>query len=81
MLVVVLLVSMFAMMAVDYKDGVREGPRPTRIKLIYVVLVVLSVYHIITIYGRLKLYTFYDVANAILGPGADSLVKWLTTKG
>ncbi|NBD22730.1 hypothetical protein [Paenibacillus glycinis] len=81
MFVALVTVSLVCMLAVDYKDGVREGPRPTRVKLIYGLLLLFCLYHMVHAEGWVHLKTYYDAANALFGPMSDALFKWFKAKG
>lgn len=81
MVLIIVLVVLAAMIISDYLAGRREGPRPTRVKLIYGILLIAILYHALVNQGWLHLAAYYDIANAFLKPPADALIKWFTPKG
>lgn len=81
-MVTVIVVIWIAIMAgCDLRAGRREGPRPTRIKFIYGLLLLVIAYHTIVIQGNLHWLTYYDSANALFGGAGNTIMKWVKTKG
>ncbi|MFC5649206.1 hypothetical protein ACFPYJ_08695 [Paenibacillus solisilvae] len=81
MVLLIVLIGLTAMITSDYLIGKREGPRPTRVKLVYGLLIIMILYHTVVNQEWLHWVTYYDAANAVLKPPSDALIKWFKPKG
>ncbi|RED64635.1 hypothetical protein [Cohnella lupini] len=57
------------------------GGASKRVKFVYVVLLLLSAYHLSIFKGWLYSYSYYDMANLIFGGAAESILAYLNPKG
>ncbi|TYP73930.1 hypothetical protein BCM02_106209 [Paenibacillus methanolicus] len=69
------------MLLLDFRDGRREGPRPTRIKAAYVILLAITLYHAALTFRWLHLPGFYDLAAALFGRIGLAVIQSLGWKG
>ncbi|MBB3109821.1 hypothetical protein FHS18_001884 [Paenibacillus phyllosphaerae] len=74
-------VWLIVMIMLDLWDGLREGPRPTRVKAVYVILLTMILYQAVITFGRLHWPGFYELAYAIFGPIGGAIVRALGGKG
>ncbi|MBM7564336.1 hypothetical protein [Paenibacillus sacheonensis] len=81
MYIVILSLCIVCVIVADYREGVRDGPRPSRTKLTYGLLLALALYHMADATGLIHVMTYYDTANALFGPAADALFKWFKLRG
>ncbi|MFB9327325.1 hypothetical protein ACFFSY_15465 [Paenibacillus aurantiacus] len=69
------------MVLLDLRDGRREGPRPTRIKAVYGVLLAITLYHAALTFRWLHLPGFYDLADMLFGRIGLSIIRALGWRG
>ncbi|MFD2384085.1 hypothetical protein ACFSWD_23750 [Paenibacillus xanthanilyticus] len=69
------------MVLVDLRDGRREGPRPTRVKAVYIALLGITFYHAALTFRWIHLPGFYDLANTLFGRIGLAIIQALGWKG
>lgn len=69
------------MILLDFRDGRKEGPRPTRVKAAYCMLLAVTFYHAALTFRWLHWPGFYDLAAALFSRIGLAVIQALGWKG
>ncbi|WP_274649821.1 hypothetical protein [Paenibacillus humicola] len=81
MVLFLIAISIASMMFSDWRAGKKEGPRPTRVKLVYGCLLLLVVYQTAALTNWIRLPDYYELFRALFKPAASGLHNWFTSGG
>ena len=57
------------------------GSAVVRVKLVYALLLLLSVYHLLIYEGWLRSFSYYDTATLVFGGAVEALFAYFNPKG